>query len=101
MKINAIVGNPPYQINDGSGASDDAANPIYQIFVRIAKQIRPEYFSLIMPSKWMIGGKAVLKPFRKEMMEDKHIASIYDYEDSGECFNGQHIDGGICYFSLE
>lgn len=32
------------------------------------------------------------------MMEDKHIASIYDYEDSGECFNGQHIDGGICYF---
>lgn len=98
MKINAIIGNPPYQINDGSGASDDAANPIYQIFVRIAKQIRPEYFSLIMPSKWMIGGKAVLKPFRKEMMEDKHIASIYDYEDSGECFNGQHIDGGICYF---
>lgn len=98
MKINAIVGNPPYQVNDGSGASDDAANPIYQIFVRIAKQIRPEYFSLIMPSKWMIGGKAVLKPFRKEMMEDKHIASIYDYEDSGECFNGQHIDGGICYF---
>lgn len=98
MKINAIVGNPPYQINDGSGASDDAANPIYQIFVRIAKQIRPEYFSLIMPSKWMIGGKAVLKPFRKEMMEDKHIVSIFDYEDSGECFNGQHIDGGICYF---
>lgn len=40
----------------------------------------------------------ILKPFRKEMMEDKHIASIYDYEDSGECFNGQHIDGGICYF---
>ena len=98
MKIQAIVGNPPYQINDGSGASDDAANPIYQIFVRIAKQIRPEYFSLIMPSKWMIGGKAVLKPFRKEMMEDHHIVSIYDYEDSGECFNGQHIDGGICYF---
>lgn len=98
MKINAIVGNPPYQINDGSGASDDAANPIYQIFVRIAKQIDPEYVSLIMPSKWMIGGKAVLKPFRKEMMVDKHIASIYDYEDSGECFNGQHIDGGICYF---
>ena len=79
-------------------AIDNDNIPIYQIFVRIAKQIRPEYFSLIMPSKWMIGGKAVLKPFRKEMMEDKHIASIYDYEDSGECFNGQHIDGGICYF---
>lgn len=51
-----------------------------------------------MPSKWMIGGKAVLKPFRKEMMKDKHLASVFDYEDSGFCFNGQHIDGGIMYF---
>ncbi len=98
MKFNAIVGNPPYQENDGSGASDDAANPIYQHFVRIAKNISPNYFSLIMPSKWMIGGKAILKSFRKEMVEDKHISKFFDYENSGEIFNGQHIDGGICYF---
>jgi hypothetical protein len=98
MKFNAIVGNPPYQVNDGSGASDDAANPIYQNFVRIAKQIKPDYFSLIMPSKWMVGGKVILKSFRKEMMEDTHISKIFDYEDSAECFSGQHIDGGICYF---
>lgn len=98
MKINAIVGNPPYQVNDGSGASDDAANPIYQIFVRIAKQMCPNYYSLIMPSKWMIGGKAILKPFRKEMMADEHLAKVFDYEDSCFCFNGQHIDGGIMYF---
>jgi hypothetical protein len=96
MKFNAIVGNPPYQENDGSGASDDAANPIYQHFVRIAKSIKPDYFSLIMPSKWMVGGKAILKPFRKEMMADKHISKFFDYENSGEIFNGQHIDGGIC-----
>lgn len=98
MKFNAIVGNPPYQVNDGSGASDDAANPVYQLFVRVSTQIAPSYFSLIMPSKWMIGGKAVLKPFRKEMMSDEHISKFYDMEDSGYCFNGQHIDGGICYF---
>lgn len=98
VKINAIVGNPPYQVNDGSGASDDAANPVYQLFVRVSTQIMPSYFSLIMPSKWMIGGKAVLKPFRKEMMFDEHISKFFDMEDSGYCFNGQHIDGGICYF---
>jgi hypothetical protein len=40
--------------------------------------------------------KAVLKPFRKEMMKDKHLASVFDYEDSGFCFNGQHIDGVLC-----
>ena len=98
MKFNAIVGNPPYQVNDGSGASDDAANPVYQLFVRISKQIAPQYISLIMPSKWMVGGKVILKSFRKEMMEDGHLTVMIDYEDSGVCFNGQHIDGGICYF---
>ena len=98
MKFNAIVGNPPYQVNDGSGASDDAANPVYQLFVRISKQIAPQYISLIMPSKWMVGGKVILKSFRKEMMEDSHLSVMVDYEDSGVCFNGQHIDGGICYF---
>ena len=98
MKFNAIVGNPPYQLNDGSGASDDAANPIYQNFVKISKQMKPNYFSLIMPSKWMIGGKAILKPFRNEMMMDINLCKIIDYENSGEIFVGQHIDAGICYF---
>ncbi len=98
MKFNAIVGNPPYQMNDGSGASDDAANPIYQNFVRIAKQIDPNYFTLIMPSKWMVGGKAILKSFRKEMMEDNQLSRMFDFEESAECFTNQHIDGGICYF---
>ena len=46
----------------------------------------------------MIGGKVILKSFRKDMMEDKQLSIIVDYEDSGACFNGQHIDGGICYF---
>lgn len=98
MQFKAVVGNPPYQINDGSGASDDAANPIYQNFVRICKLINPDYFSLIMPSKWMVGGKVVLKTFLKEMIEDKSLSKIFDFEDSSVCFTGQHIDGGICYF---
>ena len=50
-----------------------------------------------MPSKWMIGGKSVLKTFRTEMMNDTHISKLFDYEDSGYVFTGQHIDGGICY----
>ena len=98
IKFNAIVGNPPYQVSDGSGASDDAANPIYQEFVNLAKGLNSNYVSLIMPSKWMIGGKAILKHFRKEMMEDEHLSYIFDSEDSSVCFEGQHIDGGICFF---
>ena len=98
MKFNAIVGNPPYNEMDGSGASDDAANPIYQHFVRISKNINPHYMSIIMPSKWMVGGKVILKSFRKEMMEDLRIEKIYDYENDREIFPTSHNDGGICYY---
>ena len=97
MKFDAIVGNPPYQENDGSGASSDAAMPIYNKFVDITRQIKPQYISLIIPSKWMIGGRRLQK-FREDFMNDTHIEVLFDYEDSAECFTNQHIDGGICYF---
>lgn len=97
MKFTAIVGNPPYQQNDGSGASNDAAMPVYNRFVDIARQTNPQYLSLIMPSKWMIGGRGLQK-FREDFMSDTHIEVMFDYEDSSECFTNQHIDGGICYF---
>ena len=98
MKFNAIVGNPPYQINDGRGASDDAANPIYQEFVNIAEIVSDKYVSLIMPAKWMIGGKPILKPFRKQMMDDKSIRMFFDYENDRTIFENAHNDGGICYY---
>ena len=97
MKFNAIVGNPPYQVNDGSGAADDAANPIYQEFFRLGKSLDPEYVSIIMPAKWMVGGKTILKSFRKEMMEDRCISSFFDFENDREIFKNAHNDGGICY----
>ena len=46
----------------------------------------------------MVGGKVVLKTFLKDMIKEKGISKMFDYEDSGICFSGQHIDGGICYF---
>ena len=96
MKFTAIVGNPPYQLTDGSGAAGDAAMPIYNRFVDIAKEIKPNYISMIMPSKWMIGGRG-LQQFRKDMTEDKHIEKMFDYENDREIFPTTHIDGGLCY----
>ncbi len=91
----AVVGNPPYQIVDGGGTGD-SAKPIYNIFMLSAKALKPNYVSLIMPSRWMKGGKG-LQEFRKTMMEDTSIRYLYDFEDYSSIFPGSHIDGGVCY----
>ena len=96
LNIDVIIGNPPYQIVDGGGTGD-SAKPIYQYFVRQAKKLNPDYISFIMPSRWMKGGKG-LSMFRQEMINDRGIKILYDFEDGQACFPDLHIDGGVCYF---
>ena len=97
MQFDVIIGNPPYQLTDGSGASTDAAMPIYNKFIDVAMELKPRFLIMIVPSKWMVGGRG-LQNFRQKMMSDKHIRYIYDYENSADCFAGLHIDGGVNYF---
>ena len=96
MKFNAIVGNPPYQVMDGGGTGS-SSQAIYNKFVDIARSIMPQYISMIMPSRWMTGGKGLDK-FRESMLNDKHIRIIHDYMDAQDCFKTVAIEGGICYF---
>jgi len=96
MKLDAIVGNPPYQVMDGGG-NGSSAIPVYQKFVNIAKRMKPFKVSMIMPAKWYTGGKG-LDDFREEMLNDKRIAFIADFDDSRELFPTADIAGGICYF---
>ncbi|HAL65748.1 MAG TPA: DEAD/DEAH box helicase [Bacteroidales bacterium] len=96
MKFNAIVGNPPYQVMDGGGTGSSAI-PVYNRFVEIAKLIKPDYISMIMPSRWMTGGKG-LDDFRFKMLNDKHIRILHDYLESSFIFTSVQIEGGICYF---
>lgn len=95
MKFKAIVGNPPYQVMDGGNKS--SAVPVYDKFVNIAKQLKPDCLSMIIPAKWYNGGRG-LDEFRNNMLNDTKIRKLFDYADSNDCFNGVDIAGGICYF---
>ena len=98
MKLDAIVGNPPYQVMDG-GAGVSAV-PVYQHFVDIAKQTKATYISMIMPAKWYNGGKG-LDDFRTSMLSDKRISFLFDFIDGHDCFPTVDIAGGICYFLFD
>lgn len=96
MKFDVIIGNPPYQLNDGGGMGTSSVT-LYDKFVIQSKKLKPRFLTMIIPARWYTGGKG-LDDFRNEMLNDKHIIELHDFFDSKDCFPGVDISGGICYF---
>lgn len=95
MNFNAVVGNPPYQEADGGASA--SSRPIYPYFVDIARQLKPAFVSVIIPTRWFAGGKH-LDDFRKSMLDDTHIKELHDCLHPEEIFPNTNNRGGICYF---
>lgn len=95
MQFDVIIGNPPYQMTGGGGGTNDS--PIYHLFVRQAMRLEPRFLSMIIPSRWMAGGRG-LGEFRAEFLGDKRVRTLVDYENAKDVFPTVGIGGGICYF---
>ena len=95
MQFDVIIGNPPYQMTGGAGGSSDSS--IYHLFVEQAQNLDPRYLSMVVPSRWLAGGRG-LDNFRASMLGDGHLRSLVDTPSSKETFPGVEIKGGICYF---
>jgi site-specific DNA-methyltransferase (adenine-specific) len=96
VHFDVIIGNPPYQLSDGSGGGSGAM-PIYQKFIAQAQRLEPRYLTMVVPSKWFSGGRG-LDEFRATMLADRHLRRLVDFPDSREAFAGVDVAGGVCYF---
>ena len=96
MKLDAIVGNPPYQLMlEGT----NRFNSLYHLFITLARKISPSYISMITPSRWMSrGAQAIPDLWIDEMLQNNHFITIHDYINATDCFSGVEIKGGVNYF---
>jgi site-specific DNA-methyltransferase (adenine-specific) len=92
MQFDVIIGNPPYQMKGGAGGTSDSS--IYHLFVEQAKKLEPRFLSMVVPSRWLAGGRG-LDEFRKEMLQSQQLLRLVDFPVSKEIFPNVEVKGGI------
>jgi site-specific DNA-methyltransferase (adenine-specific) len=95
MQFDVIIGNPPYQMAGGAGGTSDSS--IYHLFVEQALRLEARFVSMVIPSRWLAGGRG-MDAFRQDMLNSGKLSQLIDYPVSKDIFPGVEVKGGISYF---
>lgn len=91
MKIDAIIGNPPYQVMvDGNGR----AKPVYHLFMDLASQLA-QRVSLITPARYLFNAGFTPSEWNNKMLNDEHFKVVTYKANSTEIFPTVDIKGGV------
>ena len=96
MQFDVIIGNPPYQLDDGGFGTQRSARSTSSSSSR-RRSSNPRLLVMVIPARWFAGGKG-LDEFRESMLTDDRIRSIDDYLSASDVFPGVGLKGGVCYF---
>lgn len=90
MKIDAIIGNPPYQVV--SENTSDA--PVYHLFIDLASQLT-QRVSLITPARYLFDAGKTPKEWNAKVLQDEHFKVVDYWANSTEVFPTVDIKGGV------
>lgn len=94
MKINAIVGNPPYQIT----TEKTSDTPVYNYFMDVSFRISDKV-TLITPARYLFDAGKTPHDWNLKMLNDEHFKVIWYKAKSTDVFPNVDIKGGVavCY----
>ena len=90
MKIDAIIGNPPYQVT--SENTSDA--PVYHLFIDLASLLA-QRVSLLTPARYLFNAGKTPKDWNTKILNDEHFKVVDYWADSTDVFPTVDIKGGV------
>ena len=90
MKFDAVVGNPPYQEENGNTRKP----PIYHLFYNAAFDLAP-IVSLITPARFLFDAGQTPQEWNQKILNDKYFHVIRYFPDTKDVFDNVQIKGGI------
>ena len=95
MRFDVIIGNPPYQLEDG-GFGKSAATDLSHSFVEQARSSGSAYLAMIIPARWFSGGKGWTS-FARSMLSDDRLQCCTTTSSASDVFLAG-LKGGFVTF---